>query len=124
MAYQNTVLKNKKWSCTICYTSKMTTFSKLTTVYASNFQLGELINMDFGFYNVTSTCGFISILTVIFANTIMIWVFPAASKLSHVLIIHFILTTLKNKQHPCKFVRVDENGALENSTYVTNLIVE
>ena len=41
-----------------------------------------------------------------------------------VFIIRFILTTFKNEQHPCKCVRVDEDGALENSTYITNLLVD
>ena len=29
-----------------------------------------------------------------------------------------------NKQHPCKRLRVYEYGALENSTYITNLLIE
>ena len=63
-------------------------------------------------------------LTVVYTNTIMLWVLPNASKQSPVRIILFILSTLKNWQHPCKNIRVDEDSALENSTDVTNLIVD
>ena len=80
--------------------------------------------MDFVFYNITYIRGFTSMLIVVCAKTIMLWVFPTASKRAHVHIIRFILITLTNEQHPCKFVRVDEDIALENSIYVTNLLVD
>ena len=48
----------------------------------------------------------------------------AASKRALVPIISFILTTFKNEQHPCKYGRVNGNGDLENSTDVSNLIVD
>ena len=82
--------------CTICYTAKMTTYPKGTTGDTSNLQQGELIHMEFYFCNVTSVRGFTSMITFVCANTIVIWVFPIASKQSPVRIIHFILTTLKN----------------------------
>ena len=80
--------------------------------------------MDFYFYNVTYVRGFTSILTVVCENNIMMWLFPAASKQSHVHIIRFIITTFKNEQHPCKFLRVDEYVDLSNSTDITNLLVD
>ena len=54
----------------------------------------------------------------------MLWLFPTASKLAPVRIIRFILTTLKNEQHQCKCVRVNEYCALKKSTDVTNLFVD
>ena len=63
-------------------------------------------------------------LAVLCANTRMLWVFPTESKRSPSRIIHFILTTLNNKQHPCKHVRVYEYGALEKSTNFTNILVD
>ena len=79
--------------------------------------------MDFAVYNITFIRGFNLIITVVCAKTRILWVFPTASKRSPVRIIIFILTTLNNKQHPCKTVRVDEDGALENSTDLTNLLI-
>ena len=74
----------------------MTNFNKGKTVNTSNLQPGELIHMDFDFYNVTYIHGFISMLTVVCANTRMLWVLPTASKRAPVHIVCFIMTTLMN----------------------------
>ena len=79
--------------------------------------------MEVAFFNVNFIHGFTSMLTGVFANNIMIWLFHTASKLAPVRIILFILTTLNNKQHPCKCVRVDEDGTLKISTDVTKFLV-
>ena len=63
-------------------------------------------------------------LIVVCPNTRMIWVFPTAPKRAPVRIIRFIPTTLMNRKHPYKCVRVDEDSALEKSTDVTNLLVD
>ena len=70
--------------------------------------------MYFAFHNITSIRGFTSILIIVFAKTIMLWLLPTAPKKTPVHIIRFIPTTLKNEQHPCKYVRVNEYGNLEN----------
>ena len=80
--------------------------------------------MDFAFYNINSICGFTSMLTVVCAKTSMLCILPTVSKRAQVCIIHFILTTLNNEQHPFKRIRVGENGAFKNSTDVTNLLIE
>ena len=71
--------KLDKAPCTICYTAKITNSPKGATVDRSNLKPGELIHIDFAFYNVTSICGFTSILTVFREKTRMIWVFSNAS---------------------------------------------
>ena len=53
----------------------MTTFTKLTTVDASKFQPGELIHMDFEFYNLTPIRVFTSMINVVCEKTIIMWVF-------------------------------------------------
>ena len=63
-------------------------------------------------------------LTVVCANTILLWLFSTASKRSPFRIICLILTPFKNEQHPYQSVRVDEDGALENSKDVANLLVD
>ena len=54
----------------------MTTFSKVTTVDTTNLQPGELIHMEFAFFNVNFIHGFTSMLTGVFAKIIMIWLLP------------------------------------------------
>ena len=56
----------------------MKTFPRLTIVDKTNLQPGELIQMDFSFYNVTSIRGINYMLTVVYENTRMLWVFPTA----------------------------------------------
>ena len=89
--------KMHKAPCTIYYTSKITTINKGKTVNTSNLQPGELIHMEFAFYNFTSIRSFTSIITVVCAKTRMLWVFPTASKRAPVRIIRFTLTTLINE---------------------------
>ena len=88
--------KINKAPCTIYYTSKIKSNSKGKTVYNSNLQPGELIHMEFSFYNVTPIRGFTSMLTLVYTKTIILWVLLNAPKRAPVRIIHFILTTLKN----------------------------
>ena len=80
--------------------------------------------MDVALYNMTSIRWFTSMLTVLCENNRILWVFPIESKRSHVLIILFILTLFRKKQKPFQFLRVDEYGALVNSTDIKNLIVD
>ena len=82
----------------------MTTINKVTTFDTSKLELGELIHMNFSFYNVTSIHNFTSMLTVVYAKTIMLWVFSTAPKITPVRIISFILKTLINEQHPYKYI--------------------
>ena len=65
----------------------MTTINKGTTVDTSNLQPGELVHMEFEFYHVTSICGFTSMLTVVYANNIMLWILPISPKRAPIRII-------------------------------------
>ena len=77
----------------------MTTFPKGTTVDTTNLQPVEVIHVDFSSYNMTFIRDFTSMITVVCENTIIILVFPTASKSSSVRIVCFILTTLSNEQY-------------------------
>ena len=109
--------------CIICNTEKITTLPKGKTVYTSNLWPRELINMDFEFYNATSIRGLTSMLTVFRAKTRMLGLLTTEYKLAPICIICFILTTLNNKQHPCKRMSISEYGDLANSTDVRNLLL-
>ena len=101
----------------------MATFPKVSTVETSKLQSRELVHVEFSFYNVSSVRGFSSMTTFVYERTRMIRELRTGSKQSPVRIILFILKTFKNEQCPCKHLIVDEDGALENSTDVTNLLV-
>ena len=51
--------------CTIFYTETIKTLPKGKTVETTNLQPGEIIHMDFAFYNVTPILGFTSMLDVV-----------------------------------------------------------
>ena len=95
-----------------------------TTVDTTNLQQGELLHVNFAFYNVNSIQVFSSVITVVCEKKGMIWIFATASKQAPVIIIRFILPESKNKNHPRRRVRVDEDGDLENSTVVTDLLID
>ena len=63
-------------------------------------------------------------LTVACVKTILLWIFPTASKISPVIIICFILTTLNNEKYSYRFMRVDDDSTFANSSDVTNLLVD
>ena len=63
-------------------------------------------------------------LNVVCEKTRIIWVFITESKQPPVRILRFTLTTSKNDQHPCKCVKIDKDSELENSTNLTNLLVD
>ena len=63
-------------------------------------------------------------ITVICANTRMLWLLPTTSNLAPFRIMHFILETLNNEQRPCKLLIVDEDIFMEKSTDITKLIVD
>ena len=75
----------------------MTTFPKVTTVDTNDLQPGELIHMDFVFYNVNYNNGFTSMINVVFTKTRMLWLFPTVSKQPPMRIICLIITTLNNE---------------------------
>ena len=129
--HQNLTVLPKHWPkklnqapCTICYIEKMKSFPICKNVDTTNLQPGELIHMEFSFYNVTFIRGLTSMLPVVCARTRIIWLFLTASKRAPVRIIHLILKTFNNGQHKWKCGRVDEDGTLEKSKDITNLLVD
>ena len=63
-------------------------------------------------------------ITIVYAKTRMLCIFLTSSKQPPVRIICFILKLLKNETHTYRRVIVSDDGALENSTDVTNLLVK
>ena len=80
--------------CTVCYKEKMIIYPKGKKIDTTNLQPGEILYLDFAFYNITLICGCTNILTVVCNNTRIIWILPTASNLAPVGIIRSILTKL------------------------------
>ena len=88
------------------------------------FYQDKLYTWNLHYINVTYVRDLASMFTIVCENTIMIWACSTSSKISPVWIICFILTTLNNEQHLYRYVIVDDDIALSNSTNVTNLIAD
>ena len=128
MCHNHTLTKNPqpppKKTCTLCCEEKWQPSPKCETVDTTNLQPWYLLHLDFEFYIVTSIRCFTSILPVVCAMTRILWILPTESKIPQVIIIHFILTILNNEQRTCKHMTVDEDGDLEISKYLTEIIVD
>ena len=79
--------------------------------------------MEFDLYNMTSIWLFTSMLAVVCEKTIILWVFTTAPKIFPVRIMLFVWSSFNNEQHTYRCVGVNEDGASENLTYVTNFII-
>ena len=100
--YVNGFLFHNFWNFpTVCFTKKMIISPKGATVDTTNIWPGELLFVEFSFYNAISVQGFTSMLTVVYAKTKVLWIFPNAYKQVPVRIIWFLLTKLKNENYAC-----------------------
>ena len=79
--------------------------------------------MDFSFWNQTSYRGFTSLLSIIDGKERMLWNFPTANKRPPLAIITYFFSLLAKENITIKTIRVDEDGALANSSEFTNLLV-
>lgn len=77
------------YNCTICYRTKFNHPEKGHTHPTDNLEKGELLQVDFEFYDIPSICGFISVFTIIDANTRKLWCFRGPDKKPPVTKIYF-----------------------------------
>ena len=67
-------------NCTICFRSKFNHPNRGMTVNTDNLKKGNLLHIDFQFYDIVSIRGFSSILSIIDAKTRKLWCFPGPDK--------------------------------------------
>jgi hypothetical protein len=104
--------------------AKMTTPPKAQVSSYKLTTCGQLLQLDFSFWNVTSICGFSSLLSVIDGKDHMLWVFPTASKGHPLDILDYIFTMLQRDGVTILCVRVDEDGALANSSEFATFLTQ
>jgi hypothetical protein len=68
--------------CPVCVLANMMQSRKGKTIGTSHLQSGEVLYMDFAFWDVLSHRGFSAIFMIIDANTRVLWLFFTASKTS------------------------------------------
>jgi hypothetical protein len=102
--------------CPICIMTKLTHPPKVKATLSKLTRRGELLHIDFSFWNVTSLRGFTSLLSIIDGKDRMLWNFPTASKRVPLDILDYFFGALNKENIPVLGVRVDEDGALAHNT--------
>jgi hypothetical protein len=109
--------------CIICITTKTTHPPKAKSTSYMLTDRGQLLHMDFSFWSQTSSRGFTSLLSIIDGRDRMLWNFPTASKRPPLSLITYFFSLLAKENIIVKTIRVDEDGALANSSEFTDLLI-
>jgi len=84
---------------------------------------GELLHIDFSFWNEASIRVFSRLLSIIDGTTCMLWNFPTASKRVPLEILEFFFGALSKENIRVLGVRVDKDGALANNTEFSDFLL-
>ena len=109
--------------CPICLAMKSRKLNRKKKQDWSQYSPGESIHMDFAFMPQTSIRGFTSFLSVKDAATNYTWIFLSRNKRPPLDVLTFFISILKKEQRIIRYVRVDEDGALANSTEFCKLLI-
>jgi hypothetical protein len=110
--------------CTICLTTKTIHPPKAKFTETNLTRRGQLLHIDFSFWNVCSIRGFTSLLSVIDGKDRMLWNFPTASKRVPLSILDFLFTMLNREGITIENVRVDEDSALANNSEFFDFLIQ
>jgi hypothetical protein len=114
----------RKCSCIISITTKTVhpPRAKITSVNLT--KRGQLLHIDFSFWNIVSIRGFTSLLSVIDGKDRMLWNSPTASKHAPLQVFDFLFAILAHDGIMVQCIRVDEDGTLANSSEFCNFILQ
>ncbi len=110
--------------CPICLMSKFSHPPKGQTTSTNHLTPGQLLHLDFGFWDLTSHRGFSSMLLIIDAKTRMLWLFCTSNKRAPIKILSYFFSIMKRENKIIKTIRVDEDGALARSFEFTELLLQ
>ena len=117
-------LKELSHICPICAKCKLTRLPRNPPLPVSMLRPGQMLQMDFGFYNVKSVRGFSSFLSVDCVQTKYSFAFCTRRKRSPIDIIRWILSTLSKLDKQVNFVRFDEGGELARCEELNGMLVD
>ena len=120
--YRHHIIPRK--NCIQCYEAKLKTVNKGETLDTSKLEKGELLHIDFKFFEKTSIRGFTTILTIFDAKTRKLWVFPRLDKSPQIEKLKMFFKKLELLQYKVMRIRVDEGGELSRSTYFCSMILK
>jgi len=116
--------RNDNRECPICLMSKFSHPPKGKTINTEALHPGELLHIDFGFWDIPSHRGFTSMLLIIDAKTRMLWLFCSSTKRAPLSTLRYFFSILQREKRPAKTIRVDEDGALARNYEFTQLLID
>jgi hypothetical protein len=94
------------------------------TLNTDHLHQGELLHLDFSFWDIRSHRGFTSTLLIIDAKTRMLRIFCSSNKRAPLKTIEYFFSILHQENRPPKTIRIDEDGALARNYEFTKLLLE
>jgi len=113
-----------KHECPICLMSKFSHPPKGKTIDTNHIEPGELLHIDFSFWDTQSHRGFTTMLLIIDAKTRMLWLFCSSSKRAPIQTLEYFFRLLHLDNKPPKTIRVDEDGALARNFEFNKLLLQ
>ena len=101
--------------CPICAKGKMKITISGGVIDTSKFLPGQLLHIDFSFYEITSIRGFTCVLIIVDALTRKVWAFCTPNKRPPLDIMRFFLQQMKRDKKNPQFIRCDEGGEVIRS---------
>jgi hypothetical protein len=97
---------------------KTSTVSNGETASTDNLNLnpGELLHMDFAFWDIPSRRMFTAVLAIIDAETRMLWIFCTSIKKPPIHILLWLFDNLRREKRMKSNIRLGEDGVLYGST--------
>jgi hypothetical protein len=91
-------------------------FKKGKTVTMEHIKPGELVHINFDFWNIVSRRGLTAVLTIVDACSRFIWLLCTASKKLPIRILRWFIANICCEDHTLAQIRVYEDGALTGSS--------
>jgi hypothetical protein len=110
-----------EYDCPVCSLGKLPQFRKRKTASTDNLKPGELMHMDFTFWDITLLRMFTAVLIIIYAKTRMLWLFCTSSKKPPMHILRWFFANLRREKRMLANIRVDEDGDMAGSASFTTI---
>ena len=111
-------------SCPICLKCKTPKLPKQPTVSVATLRPGQMMQIDFAFYNCISVRGFTSYLACDCVRTGYSYRFLTRSKRPPCDLIKWLIHVLRKQNRPINFIRFDEGGELARSTEINQVLLD
>ena len=110
--------------CPICAKGKMKVTSSGGTIDTSKYLPGQMLHIDFTFYDIISIRGFTCVLIIVDARTRKVWTFCTTSKRPPINIMRFFLHQMQLDDKKPQFIRCDEGGEVIRSEDFCKMLLD